>query len=230
MKEKFLISFSFFFLGDQTEQKILTWARLEREGIWSGLWLSVCCCERGSHKEGDWSRDICVHNWDWDQPLQPKTVMAVEYTWHRVALFLGSLGIGLPKSLYGPKSGPYSSYEKLCFELSVTVCINKEWQNQQRSKETVNQNSMKKQMKKITWETCLSFFLLKKQTLQNHLPKRSVSGCFLVIIKSLKHFFNIIILRKNFNFFKIYRIKAFLEIFDTQNRHFVFHCMIKKKP
>ncbi|KAJ6968054.1 G patch domain-containing protein 11 [Populus alba x Populus x berolinensis] len=47
--------------------------------------------------------------------------MAVEYTWHQVALFLGSLGIGLPKSLYGPKSGPYSSYEKLCFELSVTV-------------------------------------------------------------------------------------------------------------
>lgn len=134
------------------------------------------------------------------------------------------------KSFYGPKIGPYSS-SKNCVLSSLSLCINKEWQNQQKSKETVNQNSMKKQMKTITWETCLSFFLLKQQTLQNPLPKRSVSGCFLVIMKSLKHLFYIIILRNKFkNFFKIYRIKALVEIFDIQNRHFVFHCMIKKKP
>lgn len=29
--------------------------------------------------------------------------------------------------------------------------------------------------------------------------------------------------------FKIYRIKALVEIFYIHNRHFVFHCMIKKK-
>lgn len=92
----------------------------ERERIWSGFRLSVSCCERGSHKEGDWSRDICVYNWD--QPLQPKTVMAVEYTWHQAALFLGSLGIGLPKSLFmGPKLAHIVPRKIVFWELSVTV-------------------------------------------------------------------------------------------------------------
>ena len=143
-------------------------------------------------------------------------------------LFWALWELGCQKVYMGPK-GAHIAPMKNCVLSSLLLCINKEWQNQQRSKETVNQNSMKKQMKKITWETCLSFFLLKQQTLQNPLPKRSVSGCFLVIIKSLKHLFYIIILRKKFNFFKIYRIKALVEIFDTQNRHFVFNCMIKKK-